>query len=79
MHPLVGDLSKLTDIELGEKISELMKRLNQGYRMSNSAIVNQIQMMLENYRYEQTMRNAKMLAELEEKSKAFKDIIDIAK
>ncbi len=77
MHPLIGDLSVLTDTELHEKYSDLTKRLNQAYRMGYHDAVHQLQMFIMNYQAEIARRNEKMLAALAEKTPEFKNIIDI--
>lgn len=77
MHPLTGDLTKLTDEELVLKITDLSKRMNQAYRMGYGDALQQIQMFLYDYQTEQKRRNDILLAELTEKSNAFKGIIDI--
>ena len=76
-HPLVKDLSKLTDEELQAKIVELHKRLGQAYRMGMGDAVQQLQMIFGDYQAELTRRNEKIMAEMIEKSSEFKNIIDI--
>ncbi len=77
MHPLVTDLSGLSNEELHKKYNELMNKMNQAYRFGPTSIIPQMQMILENYRYEMDKRNRKTLEELEEKNNKFKGIIDI--
>lgn len=78
MHPLVSDLSKLTDDELHTKRAELQHRLNFAYRMGHSQMVSQLQMIAEDYSIEVSNRNAKMLDEINAKtSKNHQDKIQI--
>lgn len=78
MHPLIGDLTKLTDDELTNKTNELSKRLNQAYRMGYGDAVQQLQMFLYSYQAEQLRRNEKLMQEMAEKNPQFKNIIDIS-
>lgn len=77
MHPLTPDLTKLSIDELNQKHGDLLKRINQAYRWGNADMVAQLQMLLQDYQTEISARNQKALAEMEEKSKTFKNIIDI--
>lgn len=77
MHPLVSDLSGLSTEELHKKYNELMQKYNQAHRFGPVSILSQIQMVLENYRYEMDARNRKIMQEMEEKNNKFKGIIDI--
>lgn len=77
MHPLVPDLSNVSNEELNKKYNELMAKLNQAYKFGPSGAIPQMQMILENYRYEIDARNRKTLEEIESKNDKFKGIIDI--
>jgi hypothetical protein len=77
MHPLVSDLTILTNEELTKKYNELMSKMNQAYRFGPTSIIPQMQMILENYRNELDNRHKKTLEEMEQKSDKFKGIIDI--
>lgn len=76
-HPLVPNLTKLSNEELNNKYSELTKRLNTAHRMGNTAMVYQLQLLAQDYQFEIDNRNRKALEELEKNSKTFKNIIDI--
>ena len=76
-HPLTPDLSKLTIDELNNKYGELLKRTTAAYRMGNSDMVYQLQLLMEDYQNEIQVRNAKALQDMEKQSKQFKNIIDI--
>ena len=77
MHPLVGNLTALTEEELNKKIIDLQSRYSIAYRSGNYNLMTQIQMILEHYTYERGIRNDKLLADMQSKSKQFKDLIDI--
>ena len=77
MHPLVSNLEDLSNEELHKKYNELMGKLNQAYKFGPTSIIPQIQMILENYKFEMDRRNRKTLEEIESKNDNFKGIIDI--
>ena len=70
MHPLVQDLSTLSN-------EELHKKYNQAHRFGPVSVLPQMQMILENFRDEMNARNRKIMEEMEEKNDKFKGIIDI--
>ena len=76
-HPLTPDLSKLTEDELQKKRSELQNRLMMSYRMGNSDLVNQIQLLLQDYDMEIQGRNRRMMEELGKNNRNFGNIINI--
>jgi ribosomal protein L29 len=76
-HPLTPDLSKLTTEELTNKYNELTKRLNYAFRIGQGDMVGQLHLFIQDYQEELNNRSQKALAELEAKSKTFKNIIDI--
>ena len=49
-HPLIGDLTKLTEAELTEKIAELNQKLSIAARAGNGHLCDQIRMAIESYR-----------------------------
>jgi hypothetical protein len=61
MHPLTNDLSKLTEDELYTKRSELQNKLGFAYRMGNSDLVHQLNLVIGDYMLEIETRNKKML------------------
>jgi hypothetical protein len=76
-HPLTPDLSKLTEDELQKKRSELQNRLMVSYRMGNSDLVGQIQLLLQDYDMEIQGRNRRMMEELAKNNRNFGNIINI--
>jgi len=55
-HPLTPNVQKLTDSELTKKINELNKRLVWAHTSGHGHVVNQIHMMLDDYKAEQQRR-----------------------
>lgn len=77
MHPLTPDLSGLSSEELQSKYSELTKKYQQAYRLGSAALTGQLSMLIEDYRNEITLRQQKLLDEVNSKNNNFKNIIDI--
>ena len=77
MHPLLPDITQLTDDDLHKKIHELTQRLTQSYRLGNYELVGQIHMLLDDYNNESQRRHQKLLDEMANKNKQFDGIIDI--
>ena len=71
-HPLTPDLTKLSMDELTNKINDLGKRMTMAYRWGNPDMVNQLQLMMEDYQIELQERNRKQLEEMEKHSKSEK-------
>lgn len=78
MHPLGSNLNDLTDDELQTKYGELQKRYMQAYRFGPSGIIPQIAMLMEDYKYEISLRSQRQLEELNKNSKGPKGMIDIS-
>ena len=76
MHPLAPDLSNMPTEELNTKYNELVKRMLQAQRMGNGSLINQVGMLLEDYRVELSKRQQKLLDDAN-KNANFKNIIDI--
>jgi len=76
MHPLAPDLTPLTMDELNEKYNNLVKRMLQVQRTGNASLMNQISMLLEDYKQEMSKRQQKMFDDAN-KNANFKNIIDI--
>lgn len=78
MHPLTQSLADMSDNDLADKIFDLERRLNISYRMGNNNLIQQINMVLEDYRAEFQKRSDKQMKDLLEKNgKIFKDVINI--
>lgn len=78
-HPLAPDLSKLTNEELQAKRAELQNRFVFAYRMGNSNLVHQLQLLIDDYAIEIDNRNRKMIEDAAKSGKNFADKIDITK
>jgi uncharacterized protein YbjQ (UPF0145 family) len=76
-HPLTPDLTKLTTDEVNKKYGELLSRITYAYRIGQPDMVQQLQMLLQDYQEEMDRRNTKALQDMEKMSKQFKNIIDI--
>lgn len=78
MHPLVGDITELSDKELSERMQKLMRVMRTGGAF-NGAIYQQAVMMYDSYLVERQRRNDKILEEQMKKSgTSFDGIIDIS-
>ena len=77
MHPLSPDLSQLNDTDLHKKYNDLTSRLTQAYRIGPVSIVGQLQMIIEDYKFEIQRRNQKILDDMAKKGKNLSGIIDI--
>lgn len=76
-HPLTPDLTKMTMDEFTKKFNDLQNRLSTAYRWGNGQMVQQLQLLLQDYQEELNRRNQKQLEDMMKNSKNFKDIIDI--
>lgn len=79
MHPLTPDLTGLTDDELHNKRGDLQNRLSFGYKMGNSDMVHQLQLLIYDYDIEIQARNQKFMDQLQKQSKNFGNIINISR
>lgn len=77
MHPLSPDLTQLSDTDLHKKYNDLVSRLTQSYRFGSMSVVNQLQMIIDDYRLEIQRRNQKILDDMAKKGKDLSGIIDI--
>ena len=55
-HPFINDLSDKSLEEIQETISDLTNKLTFAYRTQNAPLVNQIQMVIESYKNEQSKK-----------------------
>jgi len=77
MHPLVQNLSELTDKELTEKMQKVMQVMQM--HSQNGGLYQQAFMIYQNYTIEQQRRQQILLDEMAQKSgKNFDSIIDIS-
>ena len=55
-HPFINDLSSKSLEEIQETISDLTNKLTFAYRTQNGPLVNQLQMVIESYKNEQSKK-----------------------
>lgn len=79
MHPLGPSLANLSDDELHKKRAELQTKMQFAYRIGNSGLVGQIQMLLDDYMQEIQVRNQKMMDQMMAQTESLKGTIDISK
>lgn len=77
MHPLAPNLTEMPDAELQKKHSELVARLTHAYRYGQTQMVQQLQMIMEDYQNEISRRQRKILDDALNKNDKFSGIIDI--
>ena len=77
MHPLTPNLKDLTDDELLEKYNTLMKRFMQAQRAGSYAVLGQMNMILDDDRFELQRRQQIALQDAQNRNPNFKNIIDI--
>lgn len=66
MHPLTPSLTNLTDDEVLTKINDIQNRISFSYSMGRPEMIQQLQMVLEDYRFEQQKRQQKLMDELQQ-------------
>ena len=77
-HPLIPNLDNLKIDELGEKLTELNKKLRIAQNMGNGHLCNQIRMAIESYQSKHSQRLQEMYqAANRELGKNLDDKIDI--
>lgn len=76
MHPLVNDLSNLSNEELHSKYNELIKKVGIASRTGSQSVVGQMYMVLDEYKNEINKRQSKLLDDIT-KNSSLKNIIDI--
>jgi hypothetical protein len=77
MHPLAGDLTKLSDEELLKKLNELYDKIRTAYRFRDPAISQQLNLLLESYKSEQYRRAQEAQEKFLQNNKKYVDRIDI--
>ena len=66
MHPLTPSLTNLTDDEVLTKINDIQNLISFSYSMGRPEMIQQLQMVLEDYRFEQQKRQQKLMDELQQ-------------
>jgi hypothetical protein len=76
MHPLGPDLSKLSIEDLHTKYQDLQKRYIHCSRFGPFDVLAQLQMLIEDYQTEMSVRNQRQMDEMMKNDK-YKGVIDI--
>ena len=78
-NPLLGDVSKLKDLELEKKILDLSQKYNLALRLGQGGLAHQIAVALEQYKYEYQERQRAAMKKLDEKQKeqGLDDLINV--
>lgn len=77
-HPLTPNVQALSDSDLLKKINELNKRLVWAHTSGNGHVVNQIHMMLDDYKAEQQRRDTERYEKINKgKDKDWDSLIDV--
>lgn len=61
MHPLLLDLTNLSDEEFHTKRAAIQERMAYAYRIGNASMVGQLQLIAQDYVVEMERRNQKLL------------------
>ena len=77
MHPLTPNLAEVSDNDLNDRFRDLSNKLSAAYRMGNANMVNQIQMIMEDYQSEIMRRQQKAYQDLVSKGNMFDGIIKV--
>ena len=62
-HPLIGDISHLTQEQLSQTVSDLQKKLGMAQRTGNGHVADQIRMALETYYNAYQARLAELISD----------------
>jgi hypothetical protein len=76
-NPLLPDLSTLKNEDIDNKITELMKKYFLAARFGQGAVCNQISVILEAYKAEQSTRHIKANQKLANQNKNLDDFINV--
>ena len=77
-NPLLEDPTDLSDQDLNQKISEINKKISFALKSNNTNMYNQLLLVHESYKQEQSERHRKKMEELlKNKGADFDDILDI--
>jgi hypothetical protein len=78
-NPLLGDVSKLKDLDLEKKILDLSHKYNLALRLGQGGLAHQIVVALEQYKYEYQERQRAAMKKLDEKQKeqGLDDLINV--
>lgn len=78
MHPLLGDLTQLSDDELLKRTNELFEKLRKSYYIANPQVAMQLRMILDGYLTENQRRQQLNQEKFMQQNKKYTDGIDIS-
>lgn len=77
-HPLTGNLQDLSDSDLQKKITELGKRLVFAHQTGNAQMIQQLEMLMQDYRDVSQERDRERMKKMQDNNgKDWDDLIDV--
>ena len=77
-HPLTGNLQDLSDSDLQKKITELGKRLVFAHQTGNAQMIQQLEMLMQDYREVSQERDRERMEKMQDNNgKDWDDLIDV--
>tara|TARA_E500000318_G_scaffold17750_2_gene18049 strand:+ start:949 stop:1188 length:240 start_codon:yes stop_codon:yes gene_type:complete len=77
-HPLTGNLQDLSDSDLQKKITELGKRLVFAHQTGNAQMIQQLEMLMQDYREVSQERDRERMKKMQDNNgKDWDDLIDV--
>lgn len=77
-HPLTGNLQDLSDSDLQKKITELGKRLVFAHQTGNAQMIQQLEMLMQDYREASHSRDRQRMEKMQDNNgKDWDDLIDV--
>lgn len=77
-HPLTGNLQDLSDSDLQKKITELGKRLVFAHQTGNAQMIQQLEMLMQDYREASQSRDRQRMEKMQDNNgKDWDDLIDV--
>lgn len=77
-HPLTGNLRDLSDSDLQKKITELGKRLVFAHQTGNAQMIQQLEMLMQDYRDVSQERDRDRMKKMQDNNgKDWDDLIDV--
>ena len=77
-HPLTGNLQDLSDTDLQKKITELGKRLVFAHQTGNAQMIQQLEMLMQDYREVSQNRDRQRTEKMQDNNgKDWDDLIDV--
>ena len=77
-HPLTGNLQDLSDSDLQKKLTELGKRLVFAHQTGNAQMIQQLEMLMQDYRDVSQERDRERMKKMQDNNgKDWDDLIDV--